>query len=362
MDFKRYKMEDISTFSQGKQVEIENQFLEKKENMKRFLRIVDFTNPNEPMRYVEDFGSRYYASSNDLIMIRYGSQTCGKVVTGKDGIIANNMFKITLDNNIVLNKYAYYYLKQGHIYDYLRNSQNSSTMPSINFGILKKLEIYVPSLDDQKKIIKILDDIDSKINNNDDLINNLYSLADNYYDNEIVLKTNETYLLQDIYDFQYGKGNNNPANGGIYPVYGSNGIIGGYTEYNNEESPVIGHIGANCGSLIFAYGKHFVTYNGIMCNIKNDNMRYLGYQIMRKVNFRNEIRGSSQPFISYDLLNNIKIPKISEVDVNKYESIFKNIYVMIGNLISENDNLSNLRDQLLPKLLSGEIDLSNIKF
>ena len=75
--------------------------------------------------------------------------------------------------------------------------------------------------------------------------------------------------LQDLYTFQYGKGNNNPDNGGCYPIYGSNGIIGGYNNYNNEDAPVIGHIGINCGSLVFAFGKHFVTYNGVMCNVKN---------------------------------------------------------------------------------------------
>ena len=54
--------------------------------------------------------------------------------------------------------------------------------------------------------------------------------------------------LSDIYDFQYGKGNTNPDNGGIYPIYGSNGVIGGYDKWNSEDAPVIGHIGANCGS------------------------------------------------------------------------------------------------------------------
>ena len=62
MEFKKYKMEDISTFSQGKQVEIENQYTKQFDNMKRFLRIIDFTNPNEPIRYVEDYGNRYYVT------------------------------------------------------------------------------------------------------------------------------------------------------------------------------------------------------------------------------------------------------------------------------------------------------------
>ena len=79
----------------------------------------------------------------------------------------------------------------------------------------------------------------------------------------------ELVRLSSFYDFQYGKGNNNPDNGGQYPVFGSNGIIGWYDKYNSEDAPVIGHIGANCGSVVWAKGKHFVTYNGVICKIKD---------------------------------------------------------------------------------------------
>lgn len=151
-------LEEIATFSQGKQVEIENQSIEREKNMKRFLRIVDFTNPNEPIRYVEDFGDRYYAQKDDIIMIRYGSQTCGKVVRGKEGIIANNMFKINLKDNRLKN-YIYYYLESDEVQNYLTNSQNSSTMPSINFGIMNKLNVMLPNYEVVEKFNRVIEPI-----------------------------------------------------------------------------------------------------------------------------------------------------------------------------------------------------------
>ena len=111
--------------------------------------------------------------------------------------------------------------------------------------------------------------------------------------------------LKDIYQFQYGKGNTNPDNGGQYPIYGSNGVIGGYHEYNNENEPVIGHIGA-AGSLNFAFGKHYVTYNGIMCNILVPRNIYFGYLTLYAQNLAAQVRGSTQPFISYDMLYEVK--------------------------------------------------------
>lgn len=113
--------------------------------------------------------------------------------------------------------------------------------------------------------------------------------------------------LGDIYKFQYGKGNANPSNGGEFPVYGAGSVIGYFDEYNAENSPVIGHMGANCGTVIFGKGKHFVTYNGIMALIKKGNDSRFGYYVLLNKDFRKSIRGSAQPFISYDLLNNVDI-------------------------------------------------------
>lgn len=116
----------------------------------------------------------------------------------------------------------------------------------------------------------------------------------------------EIKRLSEMYDFQYGTGNDNPDNGGIYPIYGSNGIIGGYDKYNNEDSPVIGHIGANCGCVVYAKGKHYVTYNGVMCKIKDGYDKYFGYYTLLSSGLKNLVLGAAQPFISYNILERIK--------------------------------------------------------
>ena len=113
--------------------------------------------------------------------------------------------------------------------------------------------------------------------------------------------------LSEIYKFQYGKGNKNPSNGGKYPVYGAGSIIGYFDQYNAEDSPVIGHMGANCGTVIFGKGKHFVTYNGIMALTKEGNNSLFGYYVLLSKDFRKSLRGSAHPFISYDLLNEVDI-------------------------------------------------------
>lgn len=107
--------------------------------------------------------------------------------------------------------------------------------------------------------------------------------------------------LGNLYKFQYGKGNNIPEDKGEYPCYGSNGIVGHHTEYNNEDSPIIGHIGAYAGIVNWGVGKHYVTYNGVMCKLKTDSVNPIyGFHLLQQQDFnRVATKGGGQPFVSY---------------------------------------------------------------
>lgn len=297
----------------------------------------------------------------DVLYTNIGSQLGNSALYNSDekAIITWNVMKLIPNEKLISSEFLCYLLNSNKLK--IKTLNSSSTMPFVSGKELMNFEINIPALEIQNKITKILNMIQSKIRLNNQINDNLYSLIDSLYKDGILDKYEKNHKLLELYNFQYGKGNNNPDNNGIYPVYGSNGIIGGYTEFNNEEAPVIGHIGANCGSLIFAFGKHFVTYNGVMCMIKNEDFKYFGYVTMRFLNFRNEIRGSSQPFVSYDLLDNMNIPLPENEIIKKYEKLFKPLFKIINNNLNQNKNLEQLRDTLLPKLMNGEIDLDKIE-
>lgn len=120
-------------------------------------------------------------------------------------------------------------------------------------------------------------------------------------------------LLNEIYEFQYGKGNTIEDTGGEFPIYGSNGAVGFTDKYNSENAPVIGHIGAYAGIVNWASGKHFVTYNGVICKIKEGVNSQFGYYALLVSKLQDRLRGSTQPFISYDLLKEVKVylPELS---------------------------------------------------
>ena len=151
----------------------------------------------------------------------------------------------------------------------------------------------------------------------------------------------EQCKLGKIYSFQYGEFNNNPDNGGIYPIYGANGIIGGYTKYNAKDSVIIGHMGEYAGSVLWGKGKHFVTYNGTISRTKNDSiLSRFGYYMLLQKNINKICGGSGLPFLSYEQLNKIHINFSSNINEQ-----FK-----IVEFLTSLDNLITLHQRKVEKL------------
>ena len=202
-------------------------------------------------------------------------------------------------------------------------------------NFLKKLKITLPCLEEQEKIAGFLSKVDELINECEGEVKDLEEqkkwLMQKIFSQQIRFKDSnnnpypdwEETKLEEIYNFKYGLYNNNPDNGGQYPVYGANGIIGGYTEYNAENSVIIGHMGAYAGSVLFEKNKHFVTYNGTITtpkDINKLNSKY-GYFLLLNLDIRKICDGSGQPFLSYDTLNRIKA-KVSK-NIEEQEKIAK---------------------------------------
>ena len=172
---------EYSELSQGIQVEVDDQFFERKEGMNRFLRIIDYTpNTNEPPRYVKINDLRYYCSNDEIAMIRYGD--AGTVCRRFNGIIANNLFKITPKSPIT-NNFLFYYLKEENIQRLIRTSAASSTMPAITHSAIKELPIALP----KKEQINFFDKIIQKI------------------ENEIIMKLSENQKLEELKDLLLAK-------------------------------------------------------------------------------------------------------------------------------------------------------------
>ena len=146
---------DFVELSQGIQVEVEDQSLVKHPGYNRFIRIIDYTpNKMEPPRFVNISNERYYCSTEDVVMIRYGD--AGTVCRRLEGIIANNLFKITPIDMLTRN-YVYAFLKSEDIQAWIKGSAASSTMPAITHTSIKELDCIIPTYE-------IINEFDNRMN------------------------------------------------------------------------------------------------------------------------------------------------------------------------------------------------------
>jgi type I restriction enzyme, S subunit len=299
----------------------------------------------EPMGFIDKFNR----PGNTVTISRVGANAGFVNFIINDFYLNDKCFSIKpIDSykDRIHDKYLYYFLKS--IEQNIIALQSEGGVPTINTGKVSSLQIPIPysdhpktSLEIQQEIVRILDaftELTAELTA--ELSAELIARKKQYqhYQAKLLSFKNgeiEWKPLGEVYKFQYGIGNTIPTSGGKYPVYGSNGIVGTHSEYNSEDSPVIGHIGAYAGIVNWGKGKHFVTYNGVICKLVNEtvNSRYGYYQLLNQ-DFHSLAKNSSQPFVSYKELNAVQIPIPSLIEQERIVLILDK-FDMLTNSIRE---------------------------
>lgn len=240
------------------------------------------------------------------------------------------------DTDIFMPDFLKYLFRDTGIRKQIAKTASGVTRFNVSKKRFSKIVIPIPPLEMQKEIVNILDkftQLEAELSAELDARRKQYE----YYRKQL-LTFDESVVpfsdLGDVYKFQYGKGNTIPTAGGDYPVYGSNGVVGSHHEYNSEDAPVIGHIGAYAGIVNWGEGKHFVTYNGVICQIKSGIDDRFGYHLLMKQSLRELARDGSQPFVSYDKLNSVKV-QIPDIDTQKQIAKILDGFDLLTNGITE---------------------------
>ena len=106
---------------------------------------------------IDSVSTKYFCTANDLLIIWDGSNS-GEVFMGKDGILSSTMAKIEVNDNLYLKKYLYYFLKNN--FAILNEKVTGAAIPHLNRNTLENLEIYKASLEEQQKIVDVLEAAD----------------------------------------------------------------------------------------------------------------------------------------------------------------------------------------------------------
>lgn len=284
--------------------------------------------------------------------------------------------------------YIYYYLNFIDVSAYI----TGSAQPKLNSSNIMEIKIKWPVDNVRCKIVKILKLLDYKISINNKIIENLEAQAQAIFKSWFVdfepfqdrdLVESELGLIPegwevvkfgDLFKFQKGKKPKSFLDYGKEESvpYIVKGVIDGSESpsYTLDEKIIIIENmdifmlmdGANAGNIYYGYnGALGSTFSFL--NIEDLEYREFIYWFLKSNEnyIKNQNTGSAIPHANKDFINNIRLalPKnISKLNILNY---FKVIRTKVITLKLENQTLAQTRDTLLPKLMIGDIDVSNIK-
>ena len=227
------------------------------------------------------------------------------------------------------------------------------------------MEISLPDLDMQDKIVAVLSAVEERIEKNSEINNNLQQQAFALFDKQFHNFTDGDKQIGDYIFPQRGKPLlSKDAIMGDIPVVAGGLEASTFHNVANTFAPVltISASGANAGFVnlwhkpVWSSDSSFIDY-GMTQNV------YFWFVLLKKR--QKEIfdsqTGSAQPHIYPQHIASMRIPSIDLVAVKHYVEQVHPLFSLIGANSDENRRLASLRDSLLPKLMNGEIDVSNVE-
>lgn len=300
------------------------------------------------------YASKYLYDKPSVLIGRKGTIDKVRYVTHPFWTV-DTLFYTEINDAIVLPHFLYYVLS---LLD-LRKYNEGTSIPSLRTETLNRLELYIPPLSEQKKILSFIEPIEEKIDINSRINRNLSEQLKVIFSKMFpTIADNGSNTLEEIISFSNGK--KRPDTEGKVPVYGGNGILS-YTDKSNAENCVIiGRVGAYCGSLYLSIEPCWISDNAIKAEAKNSKSQMFIYYLLQELALSNRHIGTSQPLLTQGILNAIPFTCPSEEGIISFCKKANDIQKLIDMNTIENKRLSELRDTLLPKLMSGELDVSDL--
>jgi type I restriction enzyme S subunit len=146
---------DLCETTQGVQIPKNLHFNSPAQNRRRYLYISDFDH-DENLKYVEDVYPQKRVTENDLIVVNTGA-TAGKIYRGIDGVLSNNLFKVTLKPEVIDGDFLYYFVTSSLFKDHQKKIVKGTANPHMGHENFKSTPISIPSLKMQLDTVAELD-------------------------------------------------------------------------------------------------------------------------------------------------------------------------------------------------------------
>lgn len=305
-------------------------------------------------------------------------------------LVSTGFTVVDVNENEAIPDFIYYSLTQRELTEHLQAiaEQSVSAYPSIKSSDLEEVEIMLPDLESQKHIVSILGTIDGKIKQNVAINNNLLEQVLAIYRHRFVDTTNElrqTYRSDEYFDISIGKTpprkepqwfSTNPKD--VTWVSISNmGTCGLYISESSEQltreavdrhnvkivpdNTVLLSFKLTVGRIAITEGE--MTTNEAIAHFKTDKKEINEYLYCYLKCFNYQTMGSTSSIataVNSKIIKGMPFIVPTDEEITEFHSLAAPMFAKIKANQAEISNLTALRDTLLPKLMSGELDVSNI--
>ena len=308
-----------------------------------------------------------YVKPDDILINSTGAGTAGRIAQIEDvpsaTTIDGHMILIR-SNGKVTQKFLGYALK-AHQWEVLQLDEGSTGQTELNRDrLLDEIMINYPvSLDEQNAIVGTLESIDRKLIVNEQLNDNLQQQAQAIYSSMFIDNPDPAWShghLSDLITVKYGKDHKKLADG-IYPVYGSGGIMR-YVErpLYNKESVLIPRKGT-LNNVMYVNQPFWSVDTMFYTEMKLPNVAKFVYHFVKAKDLASMNAGSAVPSMTTDILNAMEVVIPSASALEEFESLVAPMYEAMEANDVQSKALFQMRDTLLPKLMSGAIDVSDVQ-
>ena len=308
-----------------------------------------------------------YVKPDDILINSTGAGTAGRIAQIEDvpsaTTIDGHMILIR-SNGKVTQKFLGYALK-AHQWEVLQLDEGSTGQTELNRDrLLDEIMINYPvSFDEQNAIVGTLESIDRKLIVNEQLNDNLQQQAQAIYSSMFIDNPDPAWShghLSDLITVKYGKDHKKLADG-IYPVYGSGGIMRHVERpLYNKESVLIPRKGT-LNNVVYVNQPFWSVDTMFYTEMKLPNVAKFVYHFVKAKDLAAMNAGSAVPSMTTDILNAMEVVIPSASALEEFESLVAPMYEAMEANDVQSKALSQMRDTLLPKLMSGEIDVSDIQ-
>lgn len=287
----------------------------------------------------------------------------GYVAIAANEVCTNQGFKSVIPNEVTDPLFLFYLLKYNK--DRIEGMGSGTTFKEVSGNTMKNIVVNVPADKEiQTKIASLLGAIDDKIEENERINNNLEQQAQALYQQTFITNYDPNWkkgVLSDLVTVRYGK-DHKKLEDGIYPVYGSGGIMR-YVEkpLYTGESVLIPRKGT-LNNVMYVDGAFWSVDTMFYTEMLYSNAAKFVYHFVKSKDLASMNAGSAVPSMTTNILNTMQLYIPDNETLSTFEKIVSPMYSQMQENEEQSKKLADIRDTLLPRLMSGEIDVSGIEF